>query len=436
MLSTPVVAIAFLLLPAARNLYALGGWLFALVFIVVSTAQAVVTFLGLVLSSDRKSTTLAVVNIIPNTVTLVAPPAFTVFGNLGAFIARSVTHLSSCIAVAVTLSRRGHRFRLALRFDALRGIVRFSLGMYVASTIGGLPPLLLPIIVLSRLGASETAYWSISYTVATLFYLIPSMLTRALMPEITARPAERKVLLRRATLLILALVFPALAIAYAFAPIVLVIFGHTYVAAALTSLRWLIVAGFMTAINYVPGAILFLAKKSRQIVTISVINAAIVLSLGSVWATNPSEVAIAWFAGVVANTVLFGLYAYVALREAGYNLANLGADRDTQVSPEAVPLAMGTPPPSLRQAFEVLYDIAARQRMSESAKTTGSLTRAFGVLSTVAEQQREAAIQDPIQYHQSTEPQGLFSVLMLREAERARASEGIDRDDGPDSQTP
>jgi O-antigen/teichoic acid export membrane protein len=429
MLSTPVVSVIFLLLPAAHKMYALGGWLFALVFIVISTVQAGVTFLGLVLSSDRASATLATVNIIPNAATVVAPPVFTVFGNLGSFLARGVTHPFSYIATAVTLARRGHRFRPALRFDALRGMIRFSLGMYVASTIGGLPPLLIPIIVLSRLGADGTAYWSIAYTVAMLFYLLPSMITRALMPEISSRPAERKLLLRKAALLIVALVFPALIIAYTFAPIALVVFGHKYVSSALVALRWLIAAGFISAINYLPGAVLFLAKKSAAIVVINVANAAIVLALGAIWAADPREMAIAWFVGTVANTALFGLFAYLALREVGYRLADLGADQHSRVSPVTVSPALGAPmPASLQQAFDVLSDIAARQRVAEGARATGSLTRAFDVLSVIAEQQRGAAIQGPGQYNRMTEPQGLFSVLMFQEAERSRASGDDNRD--------
>lgn len=429
LLSTPIVAVIFLLLPVAHKLYALGGGLFAAIFIVVATLQAIITFLGVVLSSDRTSTTLAVVNIIPHSVTLAAPPVFTVFGSLGAFLARTVQSLFSCTLLFFTLAKRGHRFRPALRLNALRGIARYSLGMYVASTVGGLPPLLLPIIILSRLSASGTAYWSIASTGATLLNLLPSVLTRALMPEISARPAERKLLLRKEALLIAAIVFPALAGAFAFAPLALAIFGHKYVSAALTPLRWLIAAGFMTATNFLPGSILFLAKKSAAIAVINVINAAIVLSLGAVWATDPRQVAIAWFIGAAANTALFGVFAYLALREVGYQLAELGGDRSSDVSSTTLsPTSDAEVPASLQQAFEVLSDIAARQRMGESARTTGQLGGAFGVLSSIAETQRKAGIQSPGPYHQMTEPQGLYSVLMLQEAERIRTS----RDGKPD----
>jgi O-antigen/teichoic acid export membrane protein len=430
MLSTPVVSVAFLLLPAAHKMFSLGGWLFAAAFIMISTLQAGVTFLGLVMSSDRASATLTTINIIPNAATVVAPPVFTVLGNVGSFLARGITHPFSYAATAITLARRGHRFRPALRVDALRGMVRFSLGMYAASTIGGLPPLLIPIIVLSRLGADGTAYWSIAYTVATLFYLLPSMITRALMPEISSRPAERKLLLRKAALLILALVFPALIIAYVFAPIALVVFGHKYVASALVALRWLIAAGFISAINYLPGAILFLAKKSGAIVVINVVNAAIVLALGAVWAVDPREMAITWFAGTVANTALFGLYAFLALRQVGYRLAALGGDQHSRVSTATDSFPADAPmPAALQAAFNVLYDIAARQRRAERARTTGSLTRAFDVLSMIAEQQQRGPVmRDPSQYNQMTEPHGLFSVLMLQEAERSRFGRDDDRD--------
>jgi O-antigen/teichoic acid export membrane protein len=434
LLSTPMVAIIFLLLPTARQMYAFGGWLFAPTFIAVSTLQALITFLGLVFISDRESGKLAVMNTVPNAVKLVAPPALSVLGNMGAFLARTISNLFSFIVFAFMLARRGHRFRLTLRFGAVRELARFSLGMYVASTLGSFPSLMLPIIVLSRLGSKQTAYWSIAYTVAMLFYLLPSVITQALLPEISSRPAERKVLLRRTALLISSLVFPALAIAYAFAPIVLALFGHQYVSTALTAVRWLLLTGFMTAINYVPAAILFLAKKSTGIIFINVVNVVIVLGLATVWASDPGQVAMTWFIGEAGNTALFGFFAYLALREVGFRLQDLGADRDIQVS--SVPVAASAAadggalmPASLRQAFDVLAEIAERQRVARAASTTtGSLYRALDVLAAIAEQQRGLAIQDPSQYHRMTEPQGLFSVLMLQEAERARASENGGQD--------
>ncbi len=434
LLSTVVGSIIFLALPSTRQMYVLGGWLFIPAFIAASCLQAGVTFLGLVLVADRASGKLTTASIIPNLINLASPAAFTSLGNLGAFIARTIYNLFAYVIIAVVLARRGHRFRLTLRMSAVSELGSFSMGMYVASAIGALPQLLLPVVALSRLGAAGTAYWSIAYMIATLLYQLPSMIAQALLPEISSRVTERRSLLRRAMLLICALVYPVVAIAYFGAPIALIIFGHQYVAGALTPVRWLIAACFITPLNYVTGAILFLGKKSALITAVNIVDAIIILGLAAVWATTPSQVAIAWFIGDMANTVLFGLFALLALREVGFRYEALGADQEPRVS--SVPVSPVAVSPAAA-AFGVLADIAERQRMALAASTaaraastaaalssTGGLYRAFDVLAAIAERQREAGLQGPGQYHRMTEPQGLYSVLMFQEAERARASRG------------
>lgn len=429
LLSAVIGSGIFLVLPSTRRMYVLGGWLFAPSFIVVSCLQTGVTLFGLVLVADRASGKLTAASTIPNFIKLASPYAFKSLGGLGAFLARTVYSLFQYIIIAIVLVRRGHRFRPTLRMSAVRQLGRFSAGMYLASTIGGLPQLLLPVVALSRLGAAGTAYWSIAYAIATLLYQLPSVITQALLPEISSRVTERKFLLRRAALMICVLVYPALAIVFFGAPIALVLFGHQYVTGALTPTRWLVAAGFITSLNYVTGAILFLGKKSAVVTAVNVADAVIVLGLAAVWATTPTQVAIAWFIGDIANTVLFGLFAYLALREVGYRYENLGAD-DAQVPVSPVPASASHPrtPASLRQAFDVLGGIAERQRMAQAMSTTaltstGAVLRALDVLAGVAAQQRGTVIQDPSQRHRMTEPQGLYSVLLFQEAERVRARE-------------
>lgn len=432
LLSAVIGSAIFLVLPSTRQMYVLGGWLFAPAFIVVSCLQTGVTLFGLILVADRAAGKITAASTIPNLIKLASPYAFRFLGGLGAFIARTIYNLFQYIIIAVVLVRRGHRFRPTLRMSAVRQLGRFSIGMYLASTIGGLPQLLLPVIALSRLGAAGTAYWSIAYTIATLLYQLPSVITQALLPEISSRVTERGFLLRRAALMICALVYPALAIAYFGAPIALVLFGHQYVTGALTPTRWLIAAGFITSLNYMTGAVLFLGKKSAVVTVVNVVDAVIVLGLAGMWATTPTQVAIAWFIGDIANTVLFGLFAYLALREVGYRYENLGADEAPQaarvpVSRVSAPASHALTPASLRQAFDVLGGIAERQRMAQAVSTTtitstGAVFRALDVLTGVAAQQRGTVIHDPSQRHRMTEPQGLYSVLLFQEAERARAS--------------
>ena len=173
----------------------------------------------------------------------------------------------------VVLIRRGHRFRPTLSVSATRDIRRFSAGMYVASIIGALPQTVLPLIVLSRVGSKGSAYWSVAIAIASFLFLLPSLINQALMPEISARPTERRHLMRRCAILITVVVVPALIVTYLAAPYVLALFGHTYVAGSLVTLRWLILAAFLTMLSYLTGAILFLAKKSFVMTVVNIVDA-------------------------------------------------------------------------------------------------------------------------------------------------------------------
>jgi O-antigen/teichoic acid export membrane protein len=417
---TAVGCVIFLVTPFADKMYALGGFLFCVVFIASTCLQAGSSFLGLVLIADRQSGKMAGANMIPNFIKLLAPLGFRTLGNLGAFISRVIFNLFSFVILARIVARRGHRFRPELNMQAARELGRFSIGMSVATIIGGLPMMLLPIVVLSRLGAAQAAYWSIAITIGTLLNSLPAAVTQALLPEITHRPAERRHLLIRSTLLVTALVVPALIVAYVAAPLLISAFAKSYSSGTLSALHWLIYSAFITMLNYASGAILFLAKKSSAITFVNVVDAIIVLGMAGAWAANATGVAISWFVGDIANTVLFGLFAFLAVREVGFRFEDLGGE-------EARPVAE-----------------------RPQAPMPGSLQEAFSVLASVAEQQRMAAALEPQRYN-LTEPQGLYTAMALQEAERewyrrSRAAErgaadtrwdlygnaGSDRRDGAD----
>jgi O-antigen/teichoic acid export membrane protein len=388
-LITALACLTFLALPYARKLFVLGGWLFGLIFLVATCVQAGTTMLSTVLVADRSSDKVVRVGMIPAAVRLVAPPALSFLGGLGSFVARVVPDSFGFVMFGAVLVRSGHRFRPTLDIGVAREMARFSIGMYVANIIGGLPLMLLPLFVLSRVGAQQSAYWSIAMSISAILYSLPSMVTSALLPEVSLRPAERPQLLRRAALLIVSVVTPALVIAFFGAPIALAVFGHGYTSGTLPVLRWLIGAGFITMLNAVSGAVLFIAKKSKLITIVNAVDAVIVIGLVIFWATSATDIAIAWAVGDVANTVLFGAFAFLAVREVGGRLEKLGEDQvsDTAATPQRL-LANPT-------------------------------QRTLDLLFTLAEQQRAVDMYKP--YPPSlTTSMGLYSVAALREAERRR----------------
>jgi O-antigen/teichoic acid export membrane protein len=419
-------SVVFLALPYARKFDVLGGGLlFALVFIGTAVFQSGSTVLSSVLVADRSSDKVATYGTVANLFRLVSPPVFSFLGSLGSFVARVAADVVSFVLYGTVLVRRGHRFRPAFSREVTREIGRFSAGMYSANLIGGLPQLLLPLIALSRVGAQQAAYWSIATSISAILFSLPSMVATALLPEVSFRPTERRALLRRAALLTVAIVAPALVIAFFGVPIVLAAFGSGYTSGTLTPVRWLIGAGFITILNAVSGAILFIAKKSTMITVVNVANAVIVLGLVAAWATSATDIAIAWAVGDVANTLLFAGFAFLALREVGGSWEKLGDQ------PAADVAAPEQAPESFPQSHVKLVTVTAQQRAvdmykPQSAMLTTSMelfsVAALGAAERQREQQLAAQAMDGNGPQFSADSQRRALDMLFSLADRQRAA--------------
>ena len=319
-------AAIFVVLPAASKLYALGGVLFVTVFIVSTTLSAGGNQLENVLIADRLSSKIVSITAISNVAKIAAPVVFLFLGLAGAFAAQSTVGIVAFIVAAVILVRRGHQFRPALSLTATRKLIRFSAGAYIGGQIGSLPSLLLPLIILSRFGPSQSAYWYTAMAIASMLYQLPGSVAKALLPETSHRPAERKMLIRRSAIVIGCVMTPVLVIAYFAAPIVLAILGHRYSLEALAALHLLIISGVMSSINFVSGTVLYIAKKTFVITIINAVDAVIVIGLTLAWAQNTTDVAVYWVIGEVFNVVLFIIFAVRALRQVHGRWEALGGD--------------------------------------------------------------------------------------------------------------
>jgi O-antigen/teichoic acid export membrane protein len=307
-------------------------------------------------------------NTIPNLIGLASPAIFSFLGSFGAYLARIASNIAGFIIFGVVVAKRGHRFRLVLSRDTIHGLGRFSAGMYLANLLGSLPLMILPIVILARFGSKQTAYWSIAITIASLLYQLSGSVSQALLPEVAHRPHERRHLVRRSAALIVALMIPVLTAAYFMAPFGLKLLGQGYVSGALSPLRWLVIAGYITILNYVSGAVLLLAKKTFLISVVNVVDAIIVLCMAIMWAKGARDVAVSYAIGDASNTILFGLFAFLAIRQVDGRWETLG-NANGEVSPRIdVSSPVSTPQVpvinSQQLGLEMLFMLAERQRIS------------------------------------------------------------------------
>jgi O-antigen/teichoic acid export membrane protein len=352
----------FFALPVADRMYAAGGWLFIIAFLLATVFDAGETNLAVVFLADRSADKIARASIVMSAVNVAAPAAFRYLGMAGAYISRVIAGTAGFFVFIVMLARRGHKFRPTLSAAATRGLRRFAAGSYLGNIFNGLPQLILPIIILARFGSGATAYWYTAMVIAAALTSVPGSVSRALLPEASSRPAEGRMLVRRSAILMLGISVPALGIAYLAAPIVLAAFGHDYVTGSLVPLRLLIIAGLVSGVNYTTGSILVIAKKARVIAMVNAAAAAVVLGTALLWARDLGDVAVCWGSGVATNTVLFAVFAAFAVREVEGQWQNLGADRPS--SPASALTA--APRDGQAEALETLFHLARLQRTSEA----------------------------------------------------------------------
>jgi O-antigen/teichoic acid export membrane protein len=326
MLVAAAGATVFLFLPTAHKLFAFGELLFIVTFIVTTVFSAGFNQLENVFVADTSAHLITRANILTNASKIAFPAALLPLGIAGAYVSQSAAFAVGFVSLFIVLGRRGHWLRPSISSAATRELRRFSAGTYVGSLLGSLPLLVLPLIILARFGAVQNAYWYTAMQLAALLYQLPGCVSQALLAEGAHRPTARRELVRRSATVIAAVMVPVLAFAFLTAPIGLAILGHRYSAGSLTPLRWLIVAGFMSSINYVTGTVLYLAKKALVIAVINSIDAIIVLGLTLAWAHNVDQVAVSWVIGEVANVVLFALAAAWSVAQVGGRWEALGGE--------------------------------------------------------------------------------------------------------------
>jgi O-antigen/teichoic acid export membrane protein len=236
-------------------------------------------------------------------------------GVLGVYTSQIFATGSGLLLQTVLLvSKHGHAYRPRFVPPERREFMRLSGVNYLTNIIGGLPAVMLPLLVVSRLGAEKNAVWSIVMLIASATFMLPSAISQALLSEGAHNPHDRMRLLRRSAVVLFLMLAPIILIGIVVAPYGLAIFGNEYRDGGTFALRIMLLSGFMVAGNYIAGAVLFFAKRVVAPLVVNTLNALLVLVPAATVATSLKDVATYWFLGEILNIVLFGATALLAAR--------------------------------------------------------------------------------------------------------------------------
>ncbi len=209
-------------------------------------------------------------------VKLVLPLFLVPFGAIGIFGAYILAMLAS-LTLSYYLLRRGCEYRFFARpnWNIIRQTRTYATHNYLGTVLAGLPSQLMPIFIIRNVGASSVAYFSMSWTMANLLYIVPSAAMQSLLAEVSHSPEKRNAYILRSIRLLTLILVPAVSLSIIVAPYMLNIFGTQYRSHASTIFQLFALSTFFVAVTNVGNTILNLNQKTRGIVGTQIVNLAV-----------------------------------------------------------------------------------------------------------------------------------------------------------------
>jgi O-antigen/teichoic acid export membrane protein len=309
-LTSIVISIFFLLFLktfSPKLLFVRENIFFAILFVLFIVFTSLSTISESVFVAYCSSKYVLIKNTLSSIVKLVIPIFLISLGAYGIFMSVGI---ATIIAFLLSLFFLIHKFKDVIKPQVVKDIVKrmtkFSMGNYVAGFIGGLPAMVLPIIILNSIGAKFSAYFYMDMTIANLLYIIPMATSQSLFAEGSYSEAELKVHLLKAIKIISLILVPAILLTFIFGKYVLLAFGKQYSSEGLMLLQIFAISGVFLSINYIGNSILYIKNKIKSLVILNLIGCLVVL--GSSYALisyGLNGVGFGWLIGQIILAVIF-----------------------------------------------------------------------------------------------------------------------------------
>jgi O-antigen/teichoic acid export membrane protein len=302
--------LVFLKTFSPRLLFVRESIIFSLLFILFIVFSSLNIISENVFIAYRSSKFVLIKNTIFSIVKLILPIFLVALGAYGIVVSMGIA-----MAVAFLVSL----VFLILRFNYLpkpiidriivKKMTKFSLGNYIAGFIGGLPAMVLPILITNLIGAKFSAYFYLDMMIANLLYVIPMATSQSLFAEGSFSEKGLKIQFKKAIKIISLLLIPAIIVTFLFGKYILLAFGKEYSSEGIIFLQILAISGIFVSINYIGNSIFYIKHRIKLMILVNFIGASIILSLSIMLIhQNLLGIGIAWVMGQGISSVIYLLF--------------------------------------------------------------------------------------------------------------------------------
>lgn len=209
-------------------------------------------------------------------------PLLVALGAAGIYVAYGVTPVLAIAVGAVLTSRvSSFRFRPMIKWESLKEVLRFSSGNYVARVFEYVPTYVLPLVVVSVLGAAANAYFFIAWQIAGVMMMAPSIATsQSLLAEGSHSREDLGRNVRRSFRFIILLLVPLLIVLAVLGRFILGLFGPDYSVHSYDIMMAVAVGGVPYAFNALFASVRRVEGDVRSVIAIYLGISLITLVLG------------------------------------------------------------------------------------------------------------------------------------------------------------
>ncbi|MGW6692156.1 lipopolysaccharide biosynthesis protein [Rhodococcus sp. NPDC054953] len=187
---------------------------------------------------------------------------------------------AAVLGVAVARRLRGPDLRdVPPALPPAREMGTYLAGSYGIYVVGALAPLMLPLIVVTRLGADANAHFAIAWSLVSAVLVLMTMLMGPYVSGVAADPDRVRELTRRFLLVLAAVTAGAVVLFAILGPVLLDVVGAEYAETGTPLLRLAAVAVLPASIAFAYTAIARVRRRLTLAITVQIGNAALILGL-------------------------------------------------------------------------------------------------------------------------------------------------------------
>ena len=176
--------------------------------------------------------------------------------------------------------RKGYRPSFVIKKEVITQIARFSSANFVAGLVTKVPAVVLPLMVISLLGAEQNAYFYMAYgVISNAVFLIPAGISLSLFAEGSKDEARLGDYVRKSLTFSFLILVPLIIIIFLIGDKILLLFGKAYSEEA-TQLLWVL------ALSALPGTVNTIyfykkrvEKKMKSVIALTALSVVMVIGL-------------------------------------------------------------------------------------------------------------------------------------------------------------